>query len=127
MTRLYLPGNESRLPFRTVWHEDFEFSGGGTGDVYQPVCYCAYEERSGLTIKLWGNEMVPGQSPFPLDDETVVVGFTYSAEAHCREVLRWPQPLYVLDLFAEHRCETNGRLPPPRRNESYNSLPAAMI
>jgi DNA polymerase I len=117
----------SRLPFARIWHGDFEYTEGSTGNRPVPLCATFYEERSGQLIQLWQDEMRPGESPIALNDkDTVFVAHLASAEARCLDVLGWPQPRYVLDTFVLHRLESNGKLPPATKTESRNSLPAVL-
>ena len=66
------------------------------------------------------------EAPFPVDDRTVVVTFAAWAEMECFQILGWPQPKNVIDLYAEHRVQTNGVLR-PSKDRRDNLLTAARI
>jgi hypothetical protein len=71
------------------------------------------------------------KAPFSTGRETLWIAFYASAEWGCFDVLGWPKPQSSLDLFAEHRRETNGvELKGPRPNNllsalRYRGLPTA--
>jgi hypothetical protein len=44
--------------------------------------------------------------------DAVFVAYFASAELGCFLALGWPPPVNVLDLYVEHRCETNGTATP---------------
>jgi len=94
-----------------VWGVDFEFHplAGQEGNPPVPVCMVARNFQNGETIRLWQDELTHRDSaPFPTDGTTLVVAFYASAEASCFEVLGWPQPMHLLDLFTAFRINTNG-------------------
>lgn len=97
------------IPFRQIWCVDFEFQTGG-GNRPQPICMVAKEITSGQTIRLWKNELdTMCRAPFGLGEDIVVVAYMAAAEMGCFLELGWRLPEHVLDLFVEHRVETNGR------------------
>jgi DNA polymerase-1 len=98
------------LPFRRIVAVDFEFI-ARPGERPAPVCMTALELRTGQQWPLWADELGPAP-PYPLDRETLLVGFFLSAELGCHRVLGWPMPARALDLFVEFRNCTNG-LPTP--------------
>jgi DNA polymerase I len=116
----------NRLPFKHIWHGDFEFTEGNTGNRLAPLCATFYEERSHRLIQLWQDEMGPGDPPILFGRDSVFCGHLVSAEARCFDVLGWPQPTYVLDTFVLHRLESNGKIPPTTKGESRNSLSAVL-
>ncbi len=67
------------------------------------VAKCAV---TGETMRLWGEQL--SRCPFDLADDILFVAFYASAESSCFDVLGWPQPRRMLDLFTEFRCLTNG-------------------
>ncbi len=74
-----------------------------------PVCMVARNFQNGETLRLWQDELAGwGSAPFPTDDNALVVAFYASAEASCFEVLGWPSPTHILDLFTAFRMNTNG-------------------
>lgn len=86
---------------------DAEFHTGRVrGNKPTPVCICALELRSGHRQRIWcePGERLP--NPFPTD--AVYIAYSASAEWLCFEALGWAPPRYVIDLFAEYRCLTNG-------------------
>src|SRR5262245_29504486 len=93
------------MPFREVWSIDFEFR-APAGHRPEVVCMCAKEVLSGRELRLWAGEF--GDCPFDTGDDVLFVAFFASAEIGCFKVLGWPTPKRLIDLFAEHRVETNG-------------------
>jgi hypothetical protein len=64
---------------------------------------------TGKALHLWGDELA--HCPFKCGDDEIFVAYYASAEASCFDALGWPPPRRVLDLFAEFRRITNGRIP----------------
>jgi DNA polymerase-1 len=93
--------------FREVVLVDFEYQ-QLDGECPVPVCVVAHELVSGRRHRLMLNEKVPTQPPYPVDEETLFVAYYASAEMGCHLALGWKMPTFVLDLFAEFRCLTNG-------------------
>lgn len=101
------------LPFKAIWALDFEFiSESGARPV--PVCLVARELGSGKLIRLWYDQL-GSTPPFPIDDDTLFVGFFSSAEYGCFIELGWPLPRCTFDPYVEFRRETNGLV----KNELY--------
>jgi DNA polymerase I len=94
------------LPFPRIVACDFEF-GGGPGERQEVRCFVGKELRSGTVVKRWVSELGAGP-PFPTDEGTLYVAYYASAEINCFLSLGWSLPAYVLDLFTEFRCVTNG-------------------
>ena len=95
-------------PFRECWACDFEFR-ADPGERPWPVCMVARELHSGREIRLWRDELLKLRSaPFDTGADAVFVAYFASAELGCFLALDWPPPVNVLDLYAEHRAETNG-------------------
>jgi hypothetical protein len=94
------------LPFREVWAVDFEFS-APNGKRPKPICLVARELKTGRLVRQWEDEfgLLP---PYSIGPDSLFVAFYASAEFGCHLALNWPMPERVLDLFAEHRCLTNG-------------------
>jgi DNA polymerase-1 len=61
---------------------------------------------TGECLRLWEEKLTT--CPFACDDKEMFVAYYASAETSCFDVLGWPRPQRVLDLFAEFRCLTNG-------------------
>jgi DNA polymerase-1 len=96
------------IPFNKVWCCDFEFR-SGPGERPWPVCMVARELHTGREQRLWRGELLAlSSAPFDVGADAVFVAYFASAELGCFFALGWPQPVNVLDLYVEHRCETNG-------------------
>ena len=48
------------------------------------------------------------RAPFDIGPQSLFVAYYVPAEMGCFIPLGWPMPQYVLDLYVEHRVETNG-------------------
>ncbi|MBF0495034.1 MAG: DNA polymerase I [Deltaproteobacteria bacterium] len=98
--------------FDEIWAVDFEFH-CPPGERPQPICLVAQEIYSGRIVRLWEDDLVQMKgSPFPAGDKSLFVAFYASAEFGCYLALGWAMPVWVLDLFVEFRCLTNGRVLP---------------
>ncbi|MBN2065415.1 MAG: DNA polymerase I [Candidatus Thermoplasmatota archaeon] len=96
--------------FENIVIVDYEFR-GGDGNTQNPICYVALDVNSGATISHWITEKDTAPS-YPIDDKTLFIAYYASAELGCHYSLNFKIPPYVLDLFAEFRCLTNGgRIP----------------
>ena len=95
------------LPFREIWACDFEYR-APPGERPEPVCMCALELRSGRESQLWGNELDRAEAPFNVGRDAVMLTYAAAAEVSCFLQLGWPLPVNVIDLYAEHRVDTNG-------------------
>jgi hypothetical protein len=101
--------NRLRLRFRQVWLADFEF-GGPPGDPQQPRCLVAHELFSGLTVRMWEDEMRSATGPpYAVSDDALFIAFYASAEFKCHLPLGWTLPENAIDLYAEFRVHTNGQ------------------
>jgi hypothetical protein len=101
--------NLNLAAFREVWYSDSEFR-AAPGERPWPVCMVARELHSGRELRLWRNELLAlRRAPFETGPGSLFVAYFASAELGCFLELGWPLPCQVLDLFTEHRCETNGR------------------
>jgi DNA polymerase-1 len=100
------------IPYRRIWCVDFEFR-AGAGQQPAPLCMVASEFHTGETIRLWREGLrALSRAPFPTDKSAVFCAYYASAEIGCFLELGWPVPQLILDLYCEHRCQTNG-LPTP--------------
>ena len=100
--------NFGGLPFGSVWAVDFEYR-SSPGERPWPVCMCARELRTGQELRLWRDELLSlRQAPFDVGPDAVMVAYAAAAELSCFLELGWPPPINVIDLFAEHRADTNG-------------------
>ena len=93
------------LGFRHAWSVDFEFV-AHPGHKPVVVCMVAQCAITGEIIDLWGEELK--RCPFTCGDDELFIAYYASAESSCFDVLGWPRPCRVLDLFAEFRRITNG-------------------
>ena len=94
--------------YRHVWCIDFEFV-ALRGHKPLVVCMVAKCLITGKALHLWGDELV--HCPFKCGDDEIFVAYYASAETSCFDALGWPPPRRVLDLFADFRRITNGRIP----------------
>jgi hypothetical protein len=95
--------------FSNITLFDFEFrSIGGNRPV--PVCMVTKDARSGLVSRYWQDDLHRlMRAPFPAGPNDLVVAFYASAEFGCMLELGWDiTDVNVIDLYAEHRVETNG-------------------
>jgi hypothetical protein len=98
--------------FHEIWCADFEFR-ADPGERPWAVCMVAQEVKSGREIRLWRNELLAlTRAPFDVGAHALFVAFFASAEFGCFLELDWPLPENVLDLYVEHRVETNGEKTP---------------
>ena len=105
-------GLRATVPFRAVWCIDFEFN-GPPGERPRPVCMVVREIFTGEEVRLWRDELLAlGRPPFDVGPDSLVVAYAAQAEIGCFFTLGWPLPCNILDLFAEHRCSTNGLILP---------------
>ena len=97
--------------FKEVWAVDFEFR-SESGERPIPVCLVARELISGAApIRIWA-EQFGAQPPYPTDSSSLFVAYYAPAEMGCHLALGWPLPVNVLDLYAEFRALTNGKVLP---------------
>lgn len=86
---------------------DFEFQ-ALNGNRPRPVCLVVKDLRSGEIRRYWRDELnALSRAPFPTGKNDLVVAYFASAEIGCILELNWDVPENVLDLFVEHRVETN--------------------
>lgn len=97
--------------YAQVWAVDYEFTAPPGGRPV-PLCVVARELLSGRLVRLWLDDAPPGRPPFPIGPDTLFVAYYASAELGCHLALGWPMPARVLDLYAEFRCLTSGRMVP---------------
>src|SRR4030095_5915783 len=91
--------------FAEIWCVDFEFM-SPEGDIPIPVCMVAHEIRSGRRVRLWQDEL--SEPPYRLGSRSLFVAYYASAGLGCHLALKWPLPIYVLDLCIEFKNLTNG-------------------
>lgn len=95
--------------WNAIWAIDFEFH-APPGERPRPICLSALELISGRWERVWLWDKKVPTLPFPVDDQALVIAYFATAEISCFEALGWQHPPNLIDLFAEHRCETNGRM-----------------
>src|SRR3984893_8875181 len=101
-----------RLPYRSIILCDTEFEHGGVeGNLSRPVCVVAKDYLTGQEWRLRRGEFGT-TPPFPTGPESLFVAYYASAENGVFDVLGWPRPQRILDLFAEFRNLTNGLATP---------------
>jgi DNA polymerase I len=94
--------------FGSISLVDFEFR-SINGNRPVPVCMVIKDARSGAVTRYWQDELRKlCRCPFPVGATDLVVAYFASAEFGCMLELGWKLPTNVIDLFAEHRVETNG-------------------
>jgi DNA polymerase-1 len=121
------------LPFRNIWAVDTEFypgpglaNGGREGDASTPLCVVAQEMRSGRIVRQWQDEFGPFP-PYQLDADSLVIGYTISAELGTHIALGWGQPVNCLDPYIEFRHLTNdGRIKSGEREKGFYSINGAL-
>lgn len=98
-----------------IWFVDFEFHPQDLreGNLPRVVCMVAREFHTAQIIRLWHTDFAQHPcAPFPTDSTALFVAYYASAEIGCFNVLGWPPPTNVIDLFMVFRNKLNG-LPPP--------------
>jgi DNA polymerase-1 len=94
--------------FGSISLVDFEFQ-SLNGNRPEPVCMVVKDSRSGIVKRYWQDELRKlHECPFPVGQTDLMVAYFASAEFGCMLELGWKLPAQVIDLFAEHRVETNG-------------------
>ncbi|CAM8668245.1 bifunctional 3'-5' exonuclease/DNA polymerase [Comamonadaceae bacterium] len=97
--------------FKEVWAVDFEFR-ADPGERPVPVCLVAQELLGGgPTIRLWADQF-GALPPYGIGPDALLVAYYAPAEMNCHLALGWPMPENVLDLYAEFRTLTNGKVLP---------------
>lgn len=97
--------------FSEVWAVDFEFR-ADPGERPVPVCLVAQELLGGgPPIRLWADQF-GAMPPYAIGPDSLLVAYYAPAEMNCHLALSWPMPENVLDLYAEFRTLTNGKVLP---------------
>jgi DNA polymerase-1 len=97
--------------FEQIWLHDFEFV-SKSGEIPDTVCLCAYELRTGQTLRLWRDKLLTGVAPYRTDSKVLFVNFVANAECSNHLALGWPIPKNILDLSPAFRKIVNGRHAP---------------
>jgi hypothetical protein len=93
-----------------IWCCDFEYQKASDSERPFPICMTARELYSRRELRLFGEELrMLRRPPFEIGEDACMVTYSASAEASCFAVLDWPMPANVLDLYAEHLRDLNGR------------------
>ena len=100
---------------------DFEF-GSLSGENPEPRCLVVSELPSGVTQRIWLDGVTTPSCPFSSLPDTLFVAYFASAELGCMNVLGWPMPEKVLDLYTEFRALTNGLASLPAGNGLIGAL-----
>jgi hypothetical protein len=99
--------------FRHIVILDFEYE-IQDGGLPEPLCLVAYvfdgDGRHAHTIRRWRGEF-KSYPPFPVDDDTVIVGYSLWAEMTCFMQLGWRFPKHVFDLHTAFLSSSNVLLP----------------
>jgi hypothetical protein len=88
---------------------DFEFI-SLPGERPRPICFVARELRSGRLVREWVESQWPVEPPFTHGRRAIVIAYYASAEWGCYLALGWPLPELSVDLYAEFRRVTNGKI-----------------
>src|SRR5215831_12470286 len=112
-----LPVEESELDglnrFSEIWALDSEFH-ALDGRNPSPLCFVAYEPRSGKYIRLLEDEF-PSSPPYGIGAHSLILAYAATAELRCHLSLGWPLPKNVIDLYTENRLRFN--FPGPERGK----------
>ena len=116
-----MPGLPGR--FTEIWNVDFEYrQPDDNSERPWPLCMVARELHTRREFRLWRDELLKlPAAPFNVGEHSLVVAYAVAAEASCFLVLGWPLPVNVVDLYAEHLLDINGRSLP---REAYTLLGA---
>lgn len=102
-----------RRHFRCIVVLDFEYeiTDGGLPNVLCLVAYVLDENlRHVETVRRWRGEF-GASPPFPIDEDTLLVGYSLWAELTCFLTLWWRFPIHVYDLHTAHLSASNVLLP----------------
>jgi len=114
--------------FEEIWLADTEYS-APAGHRPRPICLVGRELRTGRQLRLWEDQLAQlPAAPFRTDRRALFVAYAAAAEFTVFNVLGWPAPERVLDLFFEFRAATNGLSTPCGSGLlgalAYHGLPA---
>ena len=105
---------------------DFEYYTGDGTEPIHPHCMVAIELhhdaggwRTHRVHKYDRQQLLRmKRPPFDIGPDVLYVGYALAAEMSCHQVLGWARPANLLDLFAEHRAETNGVVKPSKHRKN---------
>jgi hypothetical protein len=107
-----------------IWAADWEFSREEDQELPRPVCFAALEVGSGREIRLFGEKIYRyKEAPLPTGPDACMLAYSSGAEGSCFAVAGWQDPVNIIDPYAEHLVELNGR---PGRYEGDTQLLEAM-
>jgi hypothetical protein len=113
------------IPFAEAWSVDFEYR-APPGELPHIECMVGSEYLSGREVRLSRDELLSLKRP-PFDLERAAFFAYYaSAEMGCFLELGWPPPPHVVDLYIEHRVQTNG-LPRPKRSRPKGKAQSGQV
>ncbi len=94
--------------YSEIWVLDFEFY-APPGERPHPLCLVAREYFTGVTHRMWEDEITTRTNPpFLVGEDSLIVAYFASAEMGCFLAAGWQFPVNLLDLYTEFRKETNG-------------------
>ena len=104
--------------FAEVWNVDFEYrQPDDNSERPWPLCMVARELHTRRELRVWRDDLLKLRAaPFDVGANSLVVAFAVAAEASCFLALGWPLPANIVDLFAEHLLDVNGRGLSPKLN-----------
>jgi hypothetical protein len=95
-----------------IWCLDFEYR-QPPGERPAPHTFIAHNVLTGQWIELYGEALWRQRTPpCPISQDALSVFYYGTGDLQCFRALGWTCPRYVLDLFTEFRCVTNGRATP---------------
>jgi hypothetical protein len=93
-----------------MWFVDFEYSRPDDREAPEIVCMTALEAQTGFEIRMFKEELLSRTAaPFPTGENACVVAYSAGAEGSAFAALSWPDPVNVVDPYAEHLRDINGR------------------
>ena len=100
--------------FDNIWVVDYEYY-GDDADPKIPVIYSAKNLKTGEFISHWITKKET-QPLYSCDPKSLFVSFFAPAELSCHLTLKFPFPLYIIDLWAEFLNQINGKRIPGKKN-----------
>jgi hypothetical protein len=98
--------------FQSIWVGDAEFQTDPITGRVRPICLVLIELYSREERAFWRDQLLTlRRSPFDTGEDALFVCFQAVAELSVMLELGWDLPRHVLDLYAEHRVQTNGTNP----------------
>jgi hypothetical protein len=92
-----------------VWFVDFEYSREDNREPPAVVCMTA-KGPDGAERRMFREELLARKgAPFPTGEHACIVAYSAGAEGACFAALGWSDPVNVIDPYAEHLLDLNGR------------------